>query len=109
MDEAHVAWVLGFAPIDTMPITRQSPYTAMILRSKVEYDHFAIPRADEPPNVGLHLADMCLTSEIGQGVWKNTEKMRANLVRDYEYYGAKARVTFSLPVDLLPAGFGELT
>lgn len=108
MDDAHVAWALGFAPIGSMPITRQAPYTALILRSRVEYDSDAIPRTDPSPDIGIHLADMCRADEINQGVWKNTEKMRRNLVGEVEY-GAKARVTFSLPADLLPPGFGEPT
>lgn len=108
MDDAHVAWALGFASLSSMPITRQSPYTALILRSRIEYDQGAIPRKDPAPEIEMHLADMCRTEEIHQGVWKNTVKMRRNLVGDAEF-GAKARVTFSLPGDLLPDGFGEQT
>ncbi|WP_419849886.1 hypothetical protein [Candidatus Poriferisocius sp.] len=95
--EGHESWVLGFAPLESMPLTRRAPFTAIILRSKVDYDEESLPRKHDPPEV--HLADLCKPAEIDRRRWTSTMENRAALVEPELDDCAKARVTFSLPQD----------
>ncbi len=92
--DGHVAWALGFAPLDTMPRTRRAPFSAIILRTQDEYH---IERKHDPPHTEVHLADLCKPEEIDQGQWTKTREKRAALVEPDLQHCAKAKVSFSLP------------
>ncbi len=106
IDDEHVAWVLGFAPIETMAITRRAPFTAVIMRTQASYDS---DRNDETPNIDVHLADLCPAHEIDPPMWVRTIARRAAMVEADKVLCAKAKVTFALPSDLLPDDFGLMT
>jgi hypothetical protein len=54
-DDTAVNYVLGFASIPSMPLTRQSPFTALFLRIK---DEKRTPSDLEDGRVQVHLADL---------------------------------------------------
>ena len=97
--DGHESWVLGFAPLNSMPLTRRAPFTAMVLRSQVPSGQPALPRKHDPPEV--HLADLCKPPEIDGRRWVTTRENRAALVESALDDCAKARVTFSLPTNAI--------
>ena len=104
--DGHESWVLGFAPLDTMPLTRRAPFTAMVLRSQVPSGQPALPRKHDPPEV--HLADLCKPAEIDGRRWDFTKENRAALVEPEMDDCAKARVTFSLPANAITEELREV-
>ncbi|WP_419927249.1 hypothetical protein [Candidatus Poriferisocius sp.] len=105
--EELVAWVLGFAPLNTMPVTRRAPFTALIFRSQ---DGYAKPRKENSPDpeTEVHLADICVAGTENTPIWTTTQDQRAALVEPTLEGGARAQVSFSLPVGALPTDFGVL-
>ena len=91
--EGYVTWVLGFAPLPTMPVTRRAPFTAIVLRTVTE--HGDIARKTERDRTVVHLADYC--KRKGGPKWENTSRMRAALVEEPRDKWAKAKVAFALP------------
>lgn len=104
-DSSYVSWVLGFAPLDSMPITRRAPFASIIMRlggpgrcpKVVGYDKRSI---DE--NIGLpsvHLADLndgLKTEDQVCKYWAGTQKQKKEILAGRLEEGARARVTFSL-------------
>ena len=91
--EGYVTWVLGFAPLPTMPVTRRAPFTAIILRTVT--DHGEIKRKTERDRTVVHLADYC--PRKGGAKWDKTSEMRRALVEESRDLWAKAKVAFALP------------
>jgi len=94
-----VNYVLGFAPLITMPFTRQSPFTALFLRIR---DEKRTPEHVEDGRVQVHLADLDSTfhpQETHDQVWELTKRSRANHVEPNMTMAARARVTFSVSGD----------
>ena len=91
--QGYVTWVLGFAPLPTMPVTRQAPFTAIILRTIT--DHGEIKRKTERDRTVVHLADYC--PRKGGAKWDKTSEMRRALVEESRDEWAKAKVAFALP------------
>ncbi len=92
-----VNYVLGFSPIETMPQTRQSPFTAIFLRI---IDEKRTPPHREDGLVQVHLADLDSTfypQAVHDQVWELTKATRKNAVQPHMTAAARARVTFSLP------------
>ena len=88
--------VLGFAPLETMPLTRRSPFTALFLRIK---DDKRTPARREDGRVQVHLADLDSTFKPQSShdrMTELTEDYRQNHVEPHMDRTAKARVTFSL-------------
>lgn len=111
-DDKYINYVLGFASFEEMPRTRHAPYTAMILRTgptgrapAIAYKHGVNPkddlRANEPPPIPVHLADMpdlLPTEEDVARVWRQTTQLKGReLTGDAFSEAARAKVTFSLP------------
>jgi hypothetical protein len=93
---ASVNYVLGFSSLDTMPFTRQSPFTALFLRIS---DKKRTPADTEDGRVQVHLADLDSKfhpQEVHDQVWDLTKKVRANHVEPHLTAAARARVTFSV-------------
>jgi hypothetical protein len=115
-DEQHLNWVLGFANLDSMPLTRRSPYTALILRPGAPGRVPSI--AQDKPNevkerrldrgkIPVHLADMETQSKIRdeslKGMWGATQrKKKERIANDQMGHAAKAKITFSIPLELKP-------
>ena len=91
--EGYVTWVLGFAPLPTMPVTRRAPFTAIILRTVTAYGE--IKRKTERDRTVVHLADYCMRK--GGSKWDKTSEMRRALVEESRDEWAKAKVAFALP------------
>lgn len=102
-----VAWALGFAPLPTMPVTRRAPFTAVIFRSLGDYTMERKTDSSDP-ETEVHLADICGSGAKNSPVWATTRDQRRRLVEPSLAGGARARVSFSLPVDSLPTDFGVL-
>jgi len=95
-EATSVNYVLGFASIDTMPFTRQSPFTALFLRI---IEKKRTPAHREDGLVQVHLADLDSTfypQELHDKVWELTKQYRANHVQPHLAPAARARVTFSV-------------
>ena len=88
-----VTWVLGFAPLPSMPVTRRAPFTAIILRTVTDYGE--IERKTERDRTVVHLADYC--PKKGGAKWAKTSEMRRALVEESRDEWAKAKVAFALP------------
>lgn len=91
-----VNYVLGFSSLPTMPLTRQSPFTALFFRIK---EKKRTPADQEDGRVQVHLADldsMFHPQERHDQVWELTKKVRANHVEPNMTAAARARVTFSV-------------
>jgi len=96
-DNTSVNFVLGFASLETMPSTRQSPFTALFLRVIEEK---RTPAHRENGRVQVHLADLDSKfhpQERHDQVWNLTKKFRANHVEPSLTAAARARVTFAVP------------
>jgi hypothetical protein len=92
-----VNYVLGFAPLDSMPVTRRSPFTAMFLRVK---DEKRTAQELEDGRVIVHLADLDSTYRPQQWhdiVWEKTKEMKANFLQPDSKFTARAKISFSLP------------
>ena len=97
---ASVNHVLGFAPLDTSPVTRRAPFTALVLRV---IDQKRTPSREEDGRVQVHLADLDSAihpQELHDRVWQATQQKKALFVEPQLAAGARARVTFSVPVNL---------
>ena len=103
--EGLVSWVLGFSPLDTMPITRRAPFTALIFRSRGDYTTERKKNSLDP-ETEVHLADICGKGGRTSPVWSTTEAQRKALVEPSLANGARAQVSFSLPSESLPRDFG---
>ncbi|GEM_PF-1752497 len=91
-----VNYVLGFASLATMPLTRRSPFTALFLRVKEEK---RTPAHREDGRVQVHLADLDSTFHpqlVHDRIWEQTKATRANHVEPQMTSAARARVTFSV-------------
>ncbi len=95
-NDKHVNFVLGFANIPTMPLTRRSPFPALFLRIR---EAKLTPIVKEDGRVQVHLADLDSTfpsQEIHDAVSSQTKLVRANMVEPHMNNMAKAKVTFSV-------------
>ena len=95
--KGHVTWVLGFAPLPSMPVTRRAPFTAIILRAVTDYGE--IERKTERGRTVVHLADYC--TREGGAKWDKTREMRRALVEESRNEWAKAKVAFALPSEAI--------
>ena len=104
-DSNLVSWVLGFAPLDSMPIKRRAPFTSIIMRlggpgrcpEIVGYRNR--PFDDSVSRHSVHLADLSdglSTEEQVRKYWKGTQKQREEILAGNLEDGARARVTFTL-------------
>ena len=98
-ESTSVNYVLGFANIDTMSFTRQSPFMALFLRIKEEK---RTDKHQEDGRVQVHLADLDSTfrpQAVHDLVWEQTKKHRKKFVDADKSAGARARVTFAFSAD----------
>jgi hypothetical protein len=93
---ASVNYVLGFGSIKTMPLTRQSPFTAIFLRIK---DKKMTPKDKEGGRIKVHLADLdskLPSQEVHDQYLRLTKPYRANRVEPHMLPVARAKVTFAV-------------
>lgn len=96
---SSVNYVLGFSSLPTMPLTRQSPFTAIFLRIKEEK---RTPPHREDGRIQVHLADLDSTfhpQERHDQITELTKAYRANRVEPHMRPVARARVTFAVGKD----------
>ena len=101
----YESWVLGFAPFESMPITRRAPFTSIIFRTSEPGRCPHIMGADRPNNSELnidavHLADLpdgLPDEDSVRKIWDATQREKELLIAGsgMENY-AKAKVTFSI-------------
>ena len=96
-----LAWPLGFGPFPFLAITRQAPFTEIVLVVKPKQ----LPlRPNITPSLNqAHLADMhvpVLNDEAWKHVWSSTESQKRKVLGDYGDARAKAKLTFALPANL---------
>lgn len=102
-DGRCVNYVLGFASLDSMPVTRHSPFTALFFRIGSEK---RTPSHRENGLVQVHLADLDSTfhpQSLHDSVWEATKRHRAKHVEPQLAPAARARVTFAVPRSLTGA------
>lgn len=99
----YMSWVLGIAPFDGMPFTRQfveAPFIALVFRPSPPTEFAAIPK-DENGIPASHLAHM--NDGLGDNVErrnqfdKATRRAKAALLGSELRSKARAKVTFSFP------------
>lgn len=104
-DEA-VSWVLGFAPLDSMPFTRRAPFSSIIWRSGgpgrcPDIMGHGRPEDDASGLPSVHLADLPdgLRNESAvEKFWNGTQVNKSDILHDDGLaISARARVTFVLP------------
>lgn len=97
------AWIVGFAPLDTLPPTRRAPFAELAIRTKVK------TRAPHPELNGdtaqAHLADVDLNFApnvvavlISKSIARTSKILGGDCAR-CSTKGAKAKVTFDLSVE----------
>lgn len=93
--DKSVNFVLGFADIPTMPLTRRAPFTALFLRIT---ERKRTPEHKEDGRVQVHLADLdsTLQQAVHDRVAEVTAAKRKNYVEPTRSAAARARVAFSL-------------
>jgi hypothetical protein len=94
--DKSVNFVLGFADLETMSLTRRSPFTALFFRIK---DTKLTDEDKEDGRVQVHLADLDSTfnpQAVHDRVWEMTKAKRANYVEKEKTMGARAKVTFAV-------------
>jgi hypothetical protein len=97
-----VNYVLGFSTLETMPVTRHSPLTTLVLRTS---DHKRSEGKSDLGRVQVHLADMdsgLYPQSRHDSVWEATKKAKRLFVEENGplWAAARARVTFAVPLSL---------
>lgn len=103
----YISWALGFAPFDSMPFTRRAPFTAIVMRVGGPGKCEAIMGFDTRPETdgckAVHLADVPTQLPDDEMILKYlslTQLQREGLLRGELCTAARAKVTFSIPLDL---------
>ncbi|MDA2933380.1 hypothetical protein MYX82_03450 [Acidobacteria bacterium AH-259-D05] len=94
--------VLGFSSLPSMPITRRAPFTALVLRVRDKKRTQAKQREND--RTPVHLADMKSPFEIKNThdvIWRLTEEYKSKIIEPEMVPTARARITFSLPLELM--------
>ena len=92
----YLSEVLVFGPMASFPFTRQSPVTALTLRTH--------PPAKVEPDSRVHLAQMPLfqiEEQRFEYFWTSTQEERQNLLNGEQVHAARARVSCELPRGLV--------
>lgn len=112
------AWVLGFAPLDFLPITRRSPFFEIMLATKSkmffkeEYNKFSLTQhvpgginrntqSDDAHLADLYMNDVTDNPRKDKLLWKQSTERKWYLLRKSGQetdINAKAKVTFSYPI-----------
>lgn len=93
------SYISGFGPFEYMPVTRQSPYTSIVIRVKPrpDYDWFL-----KEPEAGLvHIADMDMKGmpdRTLRRMWKNSFWRVAGLLGKAPDEESAAKTTFAIPL-----------
>lgn len=107
----HVSWVLGLGDFDCFPITRRTPFPALIFRTGPpgRAPDIAQPEKDRPSidsngRVPVHLADhpgIPSDNESVRRMWQQTQRLKCKVLRnDSNEKYAKAKVTASFSNNL---------
>lgn len=106
-DSSYVSWVLGFAPLDSMPITRRAPFASIIMRlggpgrCPIIAGH-AERKIDESIGIlPVHLADLndgLKTDDQVRKYWAGTRNQKEEILAGHLGEAARARVTFSFDI-----------
>lgn len=97
-----VNYVLAFSDLETMPITRRSPFTTLVLRTS---DHKRTRIELDNGRQQVHLADMdsgLYPQERHDQVVEATMKLKRQFVQENGplWSAARARITFAIPFDM---------
>ncbi len=98
------SWLVGFAPMDYLPNTRQSPITEIAIRTKLKHDKL-FHRLNQNKNEA-HLADVQLdySEDVMEKLWQATKARTSFLlggeVERRNIKSASAKVTIAVPTDL---------
>lgn len=95
-----VAWVSGFAPLDFLPKTRQTPYTEIVFRvqKRPKYVKSIQP---EPPAGTLHVADMEMPGMSREEFTRNWQQSFSHTQEVLGHHAdelSAAKVTFAIPL-----------
>ncbi|MGH3549008.1 MAG: hypothetical protein ACRDQU_13035 [Pseudonocardiaceae bacterium] len=97
------AWIVGFAPLATLPPTRQAPFAELAIRTKVK-THALHPALNGDASQA-HLADVDLSLTptvtarlIAKSIARTSKMLGGDFARSVAR-GAKAKVTFDLSAE----------
>lgn len=107
---ADEAYISGFGPFEYMPVTRQTPHTAIVTRvgPRPEYEWYL----KEPEEGLVHVADMNMKGVPDKGLermWNNSFIRTAGLLGKKPDEESAAKTTFVIPearADQISAQFG---
>lgn len=94
------SWVLGFAPIGAVPVTRQAPFTELVFRTKTKTKVIHPDLNNDPSQA--HVADVDLGFDmvaLGKLMKKSLErtaKLLGGVAIRTETHGAKAKTTYGI-------------
>lgn len=101
--ESAEAWIVGFAPLATLPPTRRAPFAELAIRTKVK-THAPHPELNGDTGQA-HLADVDLNFDpnvvaclISKSIARTSKILGGDFARRITQ-GAKARVTFDLSAE----------
>ncbi len=103
-DEDVLSWLVAFAPLEYMPVTRQAPVFELAIRTKLKGDHLFYRLNDNQEEA--HLADVALgySDKTMERLWDATSKRTRKLLGGDEARKqnsiASAKVTIALPNQL---------
>jgi hypothetical protein len=114
LSDGITAYALGFGQFDWMPVTRQAPYTELVLPLKTKqqlqqkYQRHSISqslptsKARHPDPTFVHLADVQMEgitndTERDSRFWENTQAMKLAKLNNVGLDLAKGKITFSFP------------
>lgn len=95
-DSKYRSEAIGFGPIESFPVTRQAPVTALAFRTH--------PPSTPEKNNRVHLAQMPYDEQEIKRTdwfWERTKEQRADLLNGTLEHAARARVTWRLPAELV--------
>lgn len=114
------SWLLGFAPLEFLPKTRQSPYFEILLVTKSKsffqkkYQRFSSTKhnfdsidrgghAHEAHLADIHIENITENTFVDNNMWENTSKRKFKILTqsgtvDFDDTTAKAKITFSYPI-----------
>lgn len=97
------SWVLGFAPTNDLPATRQAPFTELVFRTKTK-TKVIHPNLNNDPSQA-HVADIDLgfdTDTTGRLMEKSsdrTARLLGGVTARAETHGAKAKTTYGMKME----------
>jgi hypothetical protein len=94
------SWIVGFAPLASLPVTRRAPFAELAIRTKQKSKVLHPDLNDDPSQAHLADVDLNCDPEVLSNLIVKTKARSAKILGGYEAReateGAKAKITFDL-------------